>query len=380
MEQFEIKVFREEKEQKKKYKKILKPEEPVRIMPEIWCHQCKMKKTQLVCCDNFFKKQKTDRCNGKYCESCVKRHYGTTIEELSEKKQWQCFKCQRNCLCANCKRERGEQVMRKKKQEIIWEPILFFFFLKGEDIPIKKRRRRKRSEKESDGFNFSGQNFTSSLPHIPVPRILEESKRHKTRPSLPDIKSPVFLSPFSKITEFEVLAEAATSLIGSTEERVSSEEKIGTTHCSMSISNLLVSDDVECDKCSNQVKALKNQLSFLKSEIKMLHAQIGSKSSVKLLLPSVLPPPTQVPVPTLRSFTPPPVLCTKASTLPSSLENSISDFPEGLKFASLVCNPIQIKSPAFTTERSLEKPSTRILPYEEQQKWRRKNLLLFSSF
>ena len=68
-----------------------------------------MKKENLLCCDNLFKTPKNGKCNGKYCEACLEKHYTDNLEELKGLANWFCYSCRRVCTCARCRRERGEK-------------------------------------------------------------------------------------------------------------------------------------------------------------------------------------------------------------------------------------------------------------------------------
>ena len=75
-----------------------------------------MKKDVLVCCDNYFKKPKNGKCNGKYCRTCLEKHYDLAIEQLKDLPEWICFSCRDVCSCASCRRERGEEVPLKSRK------------------------------------------------------------------------------------------------------------------------------------------------------------------------------------------------------------------------------------------------------------------------
>ena len=77
-----------------------------------------MKKPEVLCCDNFSKKREKGRCSGKYCNSCLEKHYNTSIDEITSYPVWQCFRCNKICECAQCKRERGIDVPIKKRKRI----------------------------------------------------------------------------------------------------------------------------------------------------------------------------------------------------------------------------------------------------------------------
>eukprot|EP01091_Cochliopodium_minus_P010585 TRINITY_DN2840_c0_g1_i1.p1 TRINITY_DN2840_c0_g1~~TRINITY_DN2840_c0_g1_i1.p1 ORF type:complete len:352 (+),score=71.86 TRINITY_DN2840_c0_g1_i1:82-1137(+) len=79
-----------------------------------WCHQCKMKQTKLYSCVNLWKSKKENKCNGKYCGRCIEKHYNENMEELKNNSNWTCYSCQKVCVCAACKRKRGEPVAKRK--------------------------------------------------------------------------------------------------------------------------------------------------------------------------------------------------------------------------------------------------------------------------
>ena len=77
-----------------------------RVVKNMWCHQCKAKKPELVCCDNFNKMERHGRCRAKYCSSCVERHYKISVKHISKQEEWHCFKCVSECSCAACRKAR----------------------------------------------------------------------------------------------------------------------------------------------------------------------------------------------------------------------------------------------------------------------------------
>jgi len=239
---------------KKKYNKVPKPETPVRVMPEIWCHQCKMKKSEVICCDNFFKKNKQGRCNGKYCDNCMQRHYQTCIDDLRDLKEWACFKCTEKCVCASCKRERGD------------------------NVPVKKRRKRKnRSSDDSlDNTPSSPLDFDLSIKKHKVENVSYE--RPKTRSSVSKQANKVEEAP-RRMSQIDVLAETASQLIAcGMLESSEMDKKESSEIASAAIredspcydSADSYSQDEFCPNCKESVNKLKKQVSDLQNELAML--------------------------------------------------------------------------------------------------------------
>lgn len=79
---------------------------PNRVFLRTWCHQCKMRKGKVTACDNFFSTDKEVRCNGRYCDACIQRHYQEDPTQFQFMKEWMCYRCTGRCTCAACKRRR----------------------------------------------------------------------------------------------------------------------------------------------------------------------------------------------------------------------------------------------------------------------------------
>ena len=65
-----------------------------------------MRKQRVTACDNFFSSDKEVRCNGRYCDACIQRHYLEDPGEFSNLSSWICYRCTGRCTCAACKRRR----------------------------------------------------------------------------------------------------------------------------------------------------------------------------------------------------------------------------------------------------------------------------------
>ena len=236
----------------------------LRVIGELWCHQCKMKKPKILCCDRFFKTDKEERCNGKYCESCVRRHYSTTVDQLGMQEKWICFKCQGKCACANCRRERGEK------------------------IPVKKRRRKIEGIISENSFHQSLPPITFPFSHILPPSppclVFQQTQQQQQQFSwemngerngshnhwlqnnasllLHPNDTPTFLSQHVK-----VLSEAVSSVALSTEEENPESLERG--------SKSLSSSHPSCHKCREVIEELKQQISQLYKQIGELQGNIA---------------------------------------------------------------------------------------------------------
>jgi len=60
-----------------------------------WCHQCKQKHVQVLCC--------TAACTKKYCTRCLLRHYHTQLDTV-DVARWICPYCTGACSCAQCRK------------------------------------------------------------------------------------------------------------------------------------------------------------------------------------------------------------------------------------------------------------------------------------
>jgi hypothetical protein len=73
-----------------------------------WCHQCKQKHNEIVYCSKFH----DGSCTKKYCKGCIERHYHESYDNI-QKDKWVCLFCRNLCVCAFCRRKRGEDVPKK---------------------------------------------------------------------------------------------------------------------------------------------------------------------------------------------------------------------------------------------------------------------------
>jgi len=71
-----------------------------------WCHQCKKKIKSVVQCSKY----QQGFCCKKYCKKCIRKHYK---KEVIVRNKWECFYCRGICLCASCRRKRGEVVPKR---------------------------------------------------------------------------------------------------------------------------------------------------------------------------------------------------------------------------------------------------------------------------
>jgi len=250
---------------KKKYNKVPKPEDPVRVMSEIWCHQCKMKKNEVICCDNFFKKNKQGRCNGKYCDNCMQRHYQTCIDDLRDLKEWACFKCTQKCVCASCKRERGD------------------------NVPVKKRRKRKNRNGDDSADNSPSSPLEFDLC-VKKPKAESVSyERPQTRSSVSKLGNKEE-NTGRRLSQIDVLAETASQLIASAMLESSEMERKQSLENAYEVredspccdSGDSYSQDEFCSNCKESVSKLKKQVITLQSELAMLKEMMSSYTNSEL--------------------------------------------------------------------------------------------------
>ena len=77
------------------------------------CHQCKStKSTHLLLFCNYTSEPTKEHKNGKkcrkkYCDTCLRRWYSTSVYDASEElaRNWCCPACNQQCLCATCRRK-----------------------------------------------------------------------------------------------------------------------------------------------------------------------------------------------------------------------------------------------------------------------------------
>ena len=72
-----------------------------------------MRKNKVVICDHFNDEIK---CNGRFCEKCISKHYQQNIEDIENKQVWDCFKCLKVCSCAACIREKNKKPSKRNKK------------------------------------------------------------------------------------------------------------------------------------------------------------------------------------------------------------------------------------------------------------------------
>ena len=94
--QFEAKYLR------KRIPKVIVPDQDTLINCH-HCHRIRAINEVLIC--------KNDSCRESYCLQCVKKYYMreyhkgksiNSLEKISERKEWECYKCGKRCLCLKC--------------------------------------------------------------------------------------------------------------------------------------------------------------------------------------------------------------------------------------------------------------------------------------
>lgn len=186
-----------------------------------------MKKPELITCNNFHKQSRKGKCNGKYCDSCLQRHYGTSVEQLRGEKEWTCFECLKTCACAGCRRDRGEDIpvkKRKKRSSVVSE------MLHQKNTPARLKTQEGLEQKERCSSPEPSLDLSilaiQALSEQWPPKLSEESPKRKRAKRKEGAPSPLSASKVSLESdmprELELVEDAAFIL--SSHSRPSSPE------------------------------------------------------------------------------------------------------------------------------------------------------------
>jgi hypothetical protein len=160
----------------------------------LWCHQCKQKHNDILYCSKFY----NGSCTKKYCKGCIERHYNESFTNI-DKDKWICLFCRNLCVCAFCRRKRGEDVPKKvfkrKKSSIKDSP--------PSSPPAKKRKKNKSREMihhdsvsspiDESRLSPSSEESTSSI--IRSQELSPESLGINTKPFSKNINSIIKTEP-----------------------------------------------------------------------------------------------------------------------------------------------------------------------------------------
>ncbi|EFA86756.1 hypothetical protein PPL_00561 [Heterostelium album PN500] len=81
-----------------------------------WCHQCKALKFEFIQCQAS--EAGRPKCNKRFCSTCLTKHYNKEVAVLKERaKPWVCPFCKNTCICAACKRRRGNSERKLSKNK-----------------------------------------------------------------------------------------------------------------------------------------------------------------------------------------------------------------------------------------------------------------------
>jgi len=125
----------------------------------LWCHQCKKKNRNIIYCSKY----NLGFCSKKYCKRCLEKHYNEVFDNI-DKKNWICMFCRSVCLCASCRRKRGEvvpkRVMKNKRKA---EEAL-----EGDQERDVKRRKKNYEEPSSTSPSLPALDSTSSKLNVDI--------------------------------------------------------------------------------------------------------------------------------------------------------------------------------------------------------------------
>jgi hypothetical protein len=173
-----------------------------------------MRKPRVTCCDNFFIVQRGVRCNGRFCDGCVVRHYGEDPATLM-RPSWFCYRCDGRCSCAACRRKRnGEDIGLDLEGP---GPIAHHPSTPSASMaqPLTHERARPASLKRFGGNHavFDGSELLQPVKHQVVA---------KQQPPPPALVSTAAPSP----TSFIALARLAEESLRSTNSSLSLEQRL----------------------------------------------------------------------------------------------------------------------------------------------------------
>lgn len=180
-EVLEITISTKEEPPPKYEAKYLRKRIPKAIIPDqdtlINCHHCHRIRTinEVLICKN-------DSCRESYCFQCVKKiymrayHKGKSInslEKMSERREWECYKCGKRCLCLKChnfeeevsnNEEKNNEKTKKKlgdyshleskinKVEINEKGIIKIIMKKKKKKPTPKRNKSRYTPKSKSAY------------------------------------------------------------------------------------------------------------------------------------------------------------------------------------------------------------------------------------
>ncbi|KAM0896926.1 hypothetical protein ACQ4PT_022913 [Festuca glaucescens] len=130
-----------------------------------YCHQCRQKrKGATPACKGGFKKK--GKCLLKFCERCIRNRYSEIADQALNEEAWECPKCQNNCNCSICKKNKEEVPMgpmvrpgRKRKGSV-------------DDTPANKKPRLGAENGTPANKNppLGAENTYAPEDHIDLPR------------------------------------------------------------------------------------------------------------------------------------------------------------------------------------------------------------------
>ena len=105
--------------------KFLRKRQPKKVNSQedtlINCHHCRQIKSlnDVLVCKNEF-------CRESYCLQCVKKYYARlyhrgkniySVQRSAQRKEWECYKCGKRCLCSRCNKDVGDENKDKNTNE-----------------------------------------------------------------------------------------------------------------------------------------------------------------------------------------------------------------------------------------------------------------------
>lgn len=248
-----------------------------------------MRKQRVTACDNFFSANKDVRCNGRYCDACIVRHYLENPESFSNLSSWICYRCTGRCTCAACKRRRkahddGEEGIeldpeprkREHRRFFVDDSVLY------DDDEFEPRKRHSGSPSESnngiDSENDEG-SFAGAVPSPPRMAISGSAPRMAfSHAALPTPASSLSAAPTTETARPALHHISGHSTSGMSALALLAEESLTTEFIPAGSVVPVMQDALELmHEHTEEIAKLKQMCLLLQMQVAELSKQVGAE-------------------------------------------------------------------------------------------------------
>ena len=194
--------------------KFLRKRQPKKVNSQedtlINCHHCRQIKSlnDVLVCKNEF-------CRESYCLQCVKKYYARlyhrgkniySVQRSAQRKEWECYKCGKRCLCSRCNKDVGDENKDKNTNEgyshlenkinkvEINEKGIIKIIMKKKKRKSSSRRSRLRTQSKVKNSNTSLQKKNNKKDQLHKNILFDDSLEKNTiiinNSSIIEIKKP----------------------------------------------------------------------------------------------------------------------------------------------------------------------------------------------